>query len=192
MQSTLDEKYIFDYLDANQQALKKYLKTRVVTLDKLKRGTSCLACGQSMTMRPKYLDDRLVEQLRDIKIYLTRTGRYTFDAKEVWYDLDPKEHARVVADFQKLQYFKVVKDGKGLIESKGSKKWKITGNGERFLNGTLKVAKKVFVMNNKVLDIGEEMVSINDISPRWQEDRQDYSLDYNKVNYKSLFDAEEV
>ena len=129
-------------------------------------------------MRPKYLDDRLTEELKKIRAFCEERGDRSFTMRGVFGDSNER------LDAQKLGYWKLIEEGKGSW-------WKLTNKGIDFLEEKIQVLKKVYILHDKVVldDDGEpvggdEMVGVGNADERWQTSRLDYSTDYIPVPRK--------
>ncbi len=142
---------------------------------RLKAGKDkCPCCGKLMRAYCKTLDDRLVKLAWDIAIYLQKNKRQTFNPREVF------TNYHHILDFQKLGYWGIV------ARTDKSGWWKMTKKGWAFLMGKIKLPKKVWVFNKKVvLEEDVYFVGVDNPDPRWQEERSDYTLDYLPHKYQT-------
>lgn len=130
--------------------------------DFIKKSGQCRFCHSLLRIRPKYLDKRLGSYVVDIyKVVKDKS----FLAKQIW-----QEHNKIV-DFQKLHYF-------GIIERVGYCRWKLTYRGLRFARGEIQLPKRVWILNNEVVDIDDEPTDIKRLDSRWQDCRNDFTQDY--------------
>jgi len=176
MQKTIFENEIEQRIEQNlDYYLQLYFRKHGLNPESLKRGDSkCFMCKRPMKAYAKYLNDSLVEQLKEISAFLKKKNRKTFCAKEIWQDHNQ------INNFQKLGYW-------GIIEKtrKGGF-WRLTRKGKRFLAGKIQLPKKVWVFRNQVVLEEDEHITIDNPDPKWQEVRQDYTQDYIIQRYQPI------
>lgn len=135
-------------------------------------------CDQEKPKRAycKTLDQRLVDLAFDAFQYLLDTQRKTFKTKDIW------ENHHKLTDFQKLGYWDIFRKTRG-------EGWKITETGYRFLTGQLELPQRVWVRDwlklGTPVKVSDDTVTIDDLKPRWQDSRSDFTLDYiTRYRYK--------
>jgi len=131
----------------------------------IKKSGVCRYCAGIIRVRPKYLDKRLGELAWTIYKFIGGAEHTTFRGDNVFSD------HKDISDFQKLGYF-------GIIEKAGHCRWGLTYQGKRFLEGKIQLPSRVWVLNNRIVDKDDTMVSIDRLEARWQQEYQDYTLDY--------------
>lgn len=143
---------------------------------KLKEGKDkCPCCGKLMRAYCKTLDKRLVLLAKEAFSYMNKQGLKTVAIGEM-FGGDYKK----VNDFQKLGYF-------GLFERcEGRNRWQLTPIGKRFFAGEMKIPKRVWIFNNQIVDSEDELVTVDQVDPRWQECRSDYTFDYVPQRYETV------
>lgn len=151
-------------------------------LDKLKKGIECFFCGRAMTAYPKDMDKRLIAYFPAVLDNLAESGRTTFEIHEV-FDGD----SRKVADFQKLHYW-------DMIEKLEGGRWKLTERARLFMAGEIQVPKRLWIFNwhnkkRRLVVPDDVYVNVGELDDRWQETRNDYIIEGEKVHYSTLKQA---
>ncbi len=98
----------------------------------------------------------------------------TFFPREVF-----NENHQKLCDYNKLHYWGIIdKAEKGVG-------WKLTGKGYDFLMGKIQLPKELWIFNNRIVEESDEMVTIENADPRWQECRSDWTFDYIPYRYNT-------
>ncbi len=155
----------------------------------LKQGKAkCPVCERMCRAYAKTLDERLVNLgLKCLKFCLDNNRKiFRFEEVVINKDMTKQEARRAskdVADLQKLHYWNIIeKTDKATF-------WRITEHGMSWLFGNGKLPEKVWVFGNERLrgedwERGVRMVSVDEVSKRWQVEIQNYRLDYRYKGYK--------
>lgn len=145
-------------------------------------------CERMCRAYAKTLDERLVNLgLKCLKFCLDNNRKiFRFEEVVINKDMTKQEARRAskdVADLQKLHYWNIIeKTDKATF-------WRITEHGMSWLFGNGKLPEKVWVFGNERLrgedwERGVRMVSVDEVSKRWQVEIQNYRLDYRYKGYK--------
>lgn len=140
---------------------------------KLKAGKEkCPCCKRPMKAYGYNLDQKLVSLALDVYAYCGEKQSVAFNPKNVWPD-----NVSALTQFQKLKCH-------GIIERSGMW-WTLTKRGYKFVRGEIKLPKKVWVFDDKIILKEDEFVSVEQAEPRWKETYQDWVMDYILTPYET-------
>lgn len=161
-----------EYVENNlEMLLKQYFKTYYTNPESLKQGhKKCFFCERPMKGFAKTLDDRLIKELWDIRLWCSINKTRQFNPREVW--KGHEDYANLVADSQKLGYWNFIR------KTKRSGWWFFTNRGRDFLNKRIQVPRVKWIFKNEVFDEEDDMVEVETADPRWQLGKVDYTSDY--------------
>lgn len=115
------------------------------------QGCLCPACGQNVRLATRSISPSQVRALAAIAAFSKHADAHA------WVDVAKFEGMRG-GDYAKLRFW-------GLIESRTESTgvWRVTHLGRKFLSGKHLVPKNVFVYNNRVRAVSEEVIGVRDI-----------------------------
>jgi len=168
-------KEVKEYVEANLEALlKQYFVKYHMNPESLKKGGKrCFLCDRPLKGFAKTLDNRLIKELWDIRLWCSAHSTRQFNPRIMW--KTHEDRANLIADFQKLKHWGFI------LKSKTSGWWLFTDRGLDFLNKKIRVPRVRYVFNNQVipeLDSEYDLVEVETVDPRWQSDKVDYASNY--------------
>ena len=130
-------------------------QAKQVLRDNFIKGIECPCCGQFVKKYPRKLNAQMARGL--ISLYhLSKNKTYPIHIHQIFNNRHP-------ADFAKLKYWKLIKEGKNEDSDKRtSGKWFITYKGIQFIKGEIQIPKYVDLYNDKALGFSTEMTTIKD------------------------------
>lgn len=144
---------------------------------KLKEGkTKCPCCERPMKAYGYNLDDKLVNLAIEVYEFCKNSKTKTFRPKDVF-----GEELRANTQFQKLKCHRIID------RTKNTGWWKLTKLGTSFLEGRVKLPRKVWVFADSVILEDDIYQNIWQIEPRWKEWSRDWILDYIPQGYNLSF-----
>lgn len=130
--------------------------------DARQKGATCPCCGRFGKVYKRKLHSGMVAVL--VLLYRFQSLGFTHVHTLINATTSPAVAAAVRGDFAKLRYWGLIEEGRDSQKSAkgGNGKWRITGEGARFVEGATYLPKYVWVYNSSPLSFTGGQISVYD------------------------------